>query len=448
MPPDESDYQDPLLPKSQSRKTVEGEDSLQAKPDHVQMDQIDPHEPVQRRSVYRRKSFFMEFVESKGPPQIVLLILLLALALGSTVGVVPAVMTDRFARLRHGFVDEQDCSDFPMGDDKPSACLQGSADAQNAAAFASLVSNSMTFVTGSLMGSISDQRGRKGIMLFGLSLSLLSPTCLVLMQIYESMSPKWYYAASASTGLVSWIAVALSSLSDVLPPKWRSAGFGLLLAGFSLGFALAPIMALVFDHFQVSVVALCLIFTGFLVAVFFLPETLPPSVAAEAARNREAEAASATDRTLFETVLSTVLRPVRELSILNRNTFFRLLSSLAFFSGMVSSADQTLLIYYVEERLAFDDHDVAIMFMMMGLLGILVQGFLIKPFTDCLGERMVIVLAFTLGSLDNFLYGMARTKATIFIAIAISSFTGMSFPTISAIKANNVVSIEGIRYRL
>ena len=80
------------------------------------------------------------------------------------------------------------------------------------------------------------------------------------------------------------------------------------------------------------------------------------------------------------------------------------------------------------------------MFMLMGILGILVQGVFLKPINDCLGERLVIVFAFVVGALDNTLYGLAKNKITIFIAIGLSAFCGMAFPTISAIKANNVVS--------
>jgi len=35
---------------------------------------------------------------------------------------------------------------------------------------------------------------------------------------------------------------------------------------------------------------------------------------------------------------------------------------------------RTLLIYYLEERLSFNDRDIASMFLLMGLLGIFVQG--------------------------------------------------------------------------
>lgn len=159
--------QDPLAPDSRDgaslqQESISMEDTEEHFCDtHPTMTELDPHEPVRRRSVYRRESFLVAFATSDGPPQIVILMLLLALGFGSTIGVVPAVMSDRYARLSHGYTDDKDCSSYGM-DDKPAACLAGSADAQNAAALSNLISNGLTFITSSLMGSISDEHGRRG----------------------------------------------------------------------------------------------------------------------------------------------------------------------------------------------------------------------------------------------------------------------------------------------
>ena len=173
-------------------------------------------------------------------------------------------------------------------------------------------------------------------MVIGVTVSSLSPLCLVLIQLNPGMSPFWYYGAGALTGLVSWFAVALSALSDVLPPRWRAPGFGLLLAGFSFGFALAPTLALILGHFRVSVMALATVWAALAVVIFFFPETLPPEVAVEARDTREelTEGLSGPQKVLWA-----IYRPVWELSILNRSRLFRLLSCLAFFSGMVSSGE-------------------------------------------------------------------------------------------------------------
>ena len=81
---------------------------------------------------------------------------------------------------------------------------------------------------------------------------------------------------------------------------------------------------------------------------------------------------------------------------------------------------------------------VAAMFLLVGLLVIVVQSSLLKFFNDLLGERRVVMLAFLFGVAHNLFYGLAQDKTAIFVGAALSSLVSMSFPTISAIKSNNV----------
>ena len=55
---------------------------------YVGADRMLPFGPPESVEPTGRKSFVHEFAASKGPPQIVILIMLLALGLGSTIGVV------------------------------------------------------------------------------------------------------------------------------------------------------------------------------------------------------------------------------------------------------------------------------------------------------------------------------------------------------------------------
>ncbi|KAL3804452.1 hypothetical protein ACHAW5_000405 [Stephanodiscus triporus] len=346
-------------------------------------------------------AFLSHFFGSPGPPQITALCLSIALALGSTVGIVPAIVEDRYARLRHGYSGEP-CLDLAK-DYRPYECSLGNDDAQNSAALASFVSNSLTFVTSSLMGSISDERGRRGIMLIGIGLCLLAPLNLVLMQLFETMDPFLYYASHAISGLVSWFAIALSALSDVMPPMWRAPSFGLVAAGFSLGFALSPILAVYLSHLGVSLFALGILFSGFIFACGSLPETLSPE-ASENAKLKKLAELPAMD-TQMDVWKYNLLRP---------------------------------------ENFGFNDKDIAILFLIMGTMGILVQAVVLKPLSSWMGERRVIMVAFMFGALHNLLYGIAKAKRTLFISATIASLTGMSFPTISAIKANNVEYSEFI----
>lgn len=415
--------------------------------------------------VNRRRSFLVQFTEMKGPPQIALLMVLLAIGLGSTIGVVPAVMGDRFARLHHGYKGDAHCSSFTDNVSKPEACFLGSSEAQAVASVANLVSNVFTFMSASLIGSLSDEYGRKGPLLLGLLVAMIPSLFFYIMQLIPTMSPWWFYSASASNGLVSWIAVALSALNDVLPQEFRAPGIGLLFAGLLFGMCLSPTLALFLDRKTLSLVSFGMVFAGFLLTVFVVPETLQPHVAEDAKRRRKEQNTMDDERDhqqvadqdqrwfsvfwkfyygscLCRTVRRLAMRPFREMSILNRNCFFRLISALAFFTGMVMSGDQVLLIYYLEDQLNFNQKDVSVMFLIVGVAGIFVQVVVMKPLNDAVGEKMVVALSFVAGSAVNFIYGIARHKSTIFAALLISGFSNMSFPTISAIKANNVKSSE------
>ena len=84
-------------------------------------------------------------------------------ALGSTIGVVPAVVDDRYARLYHNYTGEL-CLSLAT-ENRPQECSLGNDDAQNSAALAGFVSNVLTFGTSSLllMGSIVTREDDEGL---------------------------------------------------------------------------------------------------------------------------------------------------------------------------------------------------------------------------------------------------------------------------------------------
>lgn len=387
-------------------------------------------------------SFLHFFFASKGPPHLVVICILFAASIGSTVGIVPAVMTDRFARLNHGFDEMDVCASFDAAS-KPEQCLQGSQDAQNMSAVGSLITNILTFVMSPLVGSMSDMRGRKAILVAGMILSSLSSLSLVLIQLNSRMSPLWYYGTYSLSGFVNFMAIILSSISDIMPEQWRAASFGVIFAGFYLGFAFSPALALTMSHQNTSIGAMGLWMLNISFSLFCLPETLSPENAATAKRRRDdEEAESGSEGGVGERWKRVIFRPLKEMSILNRDSLFRTLAALAFLGGMVSAADQSLLLYYLEERYDFKDVDISAMFLLMGVMGVFVQSVLLKPMTDFFGEKRVLIIAYAAGTCVNFSYGVAPSKKFIFIAIAAGTLSGVGFPTISAVKSNNTSESE------
>jgi DHA1 family tetracycline resistance protein-like MFS transporter len=410
---------------------------------------VDPYETVQKRSINRKRSFLHRIAGNlsleSGIPQIVGIALMLAMAFGSTIGIIPSIMTERIATLRYEY-DGPSCHTFLQNDgSKPIECILGSNDAQTAASISEMISNTLTLITSSLIGSMSDLHGRRTLFILGILISLLGPLSLLWTVLMPKTSALIYYGAKSLNGLIHWMVIALSSIADTIPPRQRAAGVGLLMAGFWLGLCLAPTLAVFMDRVQVVFISCALHFMALVVAILFVPETLPLHAIAqevELRRQQNSEQTYEWKDHKFKYLLFIANRPIRELSIINRNSFLRLLSALAFFSGMATSGDQTLLLYYVDSVLSFTSMDIAVMFLLVGMSAVFAQAILLRPLNDCIGERLIVVVCFIAATMSNTMYGLARNRKELYIGVCFGALSGMAFPTISAIKANNVGSSE------
>lgn len=107
------------------------------------------------------KTFLTEFRQSTGGSLIVLLGFLTALGVGSLVGVIPQVATQRYAELIYGYGDrDAPCKSFLSG--KPMECLQGAEHAQSVASYTALARYLIALLSNSVAGSYADVHGRRG----------------------------------------------------------------------------------------------------------------------------------------------------------------------------------------------------------------------------------------------------------------------------------------------
>lgn len=65
-----------------------------------------------------------------------------------------------------------------------------------------------------------------------------------------------------------------------------------------------------------------------------------------------------------------------------------------------------------------------------------------QPVLSLLGERGCLVIAFLAAVVKGVLLSAAQTRGDVFAALVVGTIGVMSFPAISAIKANNVVRFQ------
>lgn len=157
-------------------------------------------------------NFLSDSVNSKAVVSAFVVSALLSFSLGLTVGIVPEILTDRYARIYHGYgsapsSDEKGddlqlllpCWDYDITN-MPEACIMGADDAQTGSAYGMLVQNSLTFFFNAVLGSYSDTHGRRPLLLVSVFLNALVPAALVALQLFGTMDPFWYYASNAALG--------------------------------------------------------------------------------------------------------------------------------------------------------------------------------------------------------------------------------------------------------
>lgn len=378
------------------------------------------------------------FVKSKGAVEILVITTLLSFGIGLTITLIPIATADRYARIHYGYTGAH-CSLFDRLD-QPHACQSGSDEAQAASAWSNMVLSALLLICNPVVGSFSDSQGRRGMIQFSIILSILPAFAFVLLIYLPNMSPFWYFAANSLSGAINFISLVFSALADVIDKENRAAAYGIVFAGFYGGFALGPSFSVILDPICCAVVSVMLLVFAASVGMLYLPETLSEDLQRE---NQEAAMdETPVDDDRLHWIWHIATRPFRDISILNRNWCLRLLTAGSFFSAMVFAADSTLVLFYIENQLDLRTDDLAEMFIVLGVFGIVCQGGLLQPLKSLLGEKKLLMAAFVCGVCHNFVYGVAKTKYGIMVAFIISQLTKLNFPILSSLASEGASEHE------
>jgi DHA1 family tetracycline resistance protein-like MFS transporter len=78
----------------------------------------------------------------------------------------------------------------------------------------------------------------------------------------------------------------------------------------------------------------------------------------------------------------------------------------------------------------------------LGIAGMFMQGYLLQPLIQCLGEKGLLVLSFLSGTCHNLLYGIARSQGPLYAALILSQLTKTNVPILSSLASKGASSNE------
>lgn len=275
----------------------------------------------------------------------------------------------------------------------------------------------MQFVCAPILGNLSDQYGRRPVLLF----SLLG---FGIDYIFMAFAPTiaWLFLGRIISGIAgSSITTASAYMADISTDKNRAQNFGLIGAAFGIGFIIGPVMGGVLGQYGTSIpffVAAALALLNTLYGYFVLPESLTK----EHRRRFEWKRANPIGS----------LRQIRKYPSIGGLVGSFLLVYLA------SHAVQSTWVYFNMEKFNWSESLIGYSLGLVGLLVAIVQGGLIKYINPKLGNERSVYIGLALYSLGLLLFAFASQTWMMFVFLIPYCLGGIAGPALQSIISGNV----------
>jgi DHA1 family tetracycline resistance protein-like MFS transporter len=279
----------------------------------------------------------------------------------------------------------------------------------------------MQFVFSPILGNLSDQYGRRPILL----LSLLGFAIDYLLLAFAP-TITWLFIGRVIAGIMgASITTATAYIADISTPEKRAQNFGLVGAAFGLGFIIGPVVGGLLGQFGAQVpflVAAGLTFLNFLYGYFILPESL----AKENRRNFEWSRANP-----FKAILR-----LRRFPVIGGMVISLVLVYIA------SHAVQSTWSFFTMEQFKWDEAEVGYSLGFVGILVAVVQGGLIRFINPRLGAKRSVYVGLILYAIGLTFFGFATASWMMYAALIPYCLGGICGPSLQGIMSGQVPANE------
>lgn len=275
----------------------------------------------------------------------------------------------------------------------------------------------MQFAFAPVLGGLSDRFGRRPVLLislFGLGIDFL----------VSAYAPTigWLFVARVVAGLCgASFTTANAYIADISTPDKRAQNFGLIGAGFGLGFIIGPTLGAFFSSYGPRVpflVAAALSLLNWLYGFFVLPESLAPE-------NRRA----------FDWRRANALGSFR--ALMRYRSLLTLIVALVFMY-LAGQVMQSVWTYFTMLKFGWTERLVGISLGVVGLAVAIVQAGLIRLIIPKIGQKNAVFLGLSIYVISFIGFAFATQSWMVFALIAPYSFAGITGPAIQGIISGQI----------
>lgn len=391
-------------------------------------------ETANRRRRNKCKMLAVEEVLQSKAHRLMLVLLCWTLGFGILLPFLPQIQTNFFASETVG--RHVKCEDLtPDSEDLVrQACRDAHSESVYWSSMTSFFSQSVvSFLLNPMVGVWSDKYGRRPFLIAGICGAAM-PIAVIYLHVQRGVSFYWFYPASVATSGISTISITLAYISDSISPPNRAPAFGLVLASFSLGILIGPIIGAFVSMAWGINLSLLAVLLSLLATYLFVPESFQQT-------EQDTRSPDLPGRK-SEHLSCKIFSSIQGLSILCRSKLFAMLAACAMIAGICQEAIQDLLLQYLQIKFDFVSRDQGIVLGILGAGSLLVQSLILPLLLAAVGVKQLLVIGLAATMLQQFCMAFVAEKWQVYLTIAAGTIGSVSFPAISSIKANNANSSE------
>jgi DHA1 family tetracycline resistance protein-like MFS transporter len=272
-------------------------------------------------------------------------------------------------------------------------------------------------VAAPVLGDLSDRLGRRPILLFSLFGTVVS---FVLLALAQSLT--LLFVARIIDGLSGGnITTVRAYIADITTPENRAKSYGIIGAGFGLGFTLGPGLGAALSHISYTApiwAAAALSLLAMVLAWIWLPETVRHVPASTPGAWRQLP------------------------QLFARPSLGRILAvDLAYWTAF--AVYQTTFALFGQRRFGWDAAHIGYILTIFGVIGVVVQGGLVGPITRVLGDGRALVAGLCLAAIGFTMAALTHHVPT-FIATLFPAAVGIGLcnPTLTSLISRTASPAE------
>jgi DHA1 family tetracycline resistance protein-like MFS transporter len=275
----------------------------------------------------------------------------------------------------------------------------------------------MQFLCSPTIGNLSDRFGRRPVLL-----ASLATLCVDYLVMGMAQSLWLLFVTRIIAGIAgSTYSTANAYVADVTPPEKRAQNFGLMGAGFGLGFVFGPVIGGFAGEFGTRIpffAAAALAGLNVAYGLFVLPESLKPE-----------------NRRSFSWARANPLGVARRIAAIPMVAWFFVALFLFNLAHFVYPAVWS---FFTKEAFAWSSAEIGMSLAFVGIGFAIVQGWLIRKILPAFGEARTAIAGFVINAVGMSLIAFANAGWMVYALMPLAALGAIVTPALTGTMSNRI----------